>query len=152
MAHSRLQSSRRARRALAFALLALPGVSAGCSSVTAPPEPPGGGSVIVLDYDQFAAQVEPVLQQHGCDADGDCHGGGRRGTLQLSPPTAKNVRYDFDQVVLQVSPTQRDSSRILTEPLSLAAGGTPHAIKPFATTSDSGYLAIRGWIQNGVVR
>lgn len=152
VAHSRLHASRRARRALAFALFALPGVAAGCSSLTAPPEPPSGGSVIVLDYDEFVAEVEPVLQRHGCDQDGDCHGGGRRGTLQLSPPTAKNLRYDFDQISLQVSPTVRDSSRLLTEPLALAAGGTPHAIKPFATTADTDFVALRTWIQNGVVR
>lgn len=149
-------STRRARnRAIAssvLSLLALPGVIAGCSSPTAPPPPAGGGSVIVLDYDQFTATVAPVLQQHGCDAEGDCHGGGFRGTLRLSPPGAKNLRYDFDQVSLQVSPLQRDSSRILTEPLALEAGGTPHAIKPFATTADSGWQALRAWVDAGVVR
>ena len=132
------------------ASLALPGAVHGCSSPTAPPPPPGGGTRLILSYDHFAQNVSPVLIQHGCDAVGDCHGGGIRGSLQLSPPGAKDTRFDFDQVVLQVSASNPDASPILTEPLAIAAGGTPHGFKPFATTSDSGYQAIRGWIQEGV--
>ena len=59
---------------------------------------------------------------------------------------------DFDQAVLQVSATNRDQSPLLTEPLALTAGGTPHGFKPFASTADSGYIAIRGWIQSGQLR
>lgn len=122
----------------------------GCSSPTSPPPPPGGGATLTLSFDQFAATVQPVLQQHGCDAGGDCHGGGIRGSLQLSPPDAKDPQFDFDQVALQVWAAHPDQSPILTEPLAVAAGGTPHAIKPFASTGDSGYVAIRNWIQAGV--
>lgn len=103
-----------------------------------------------LSYDQFVQAVEPVVIRHGCDAEGDCHGGGIRGTLQLSPPGAKDARFDFDQVVLQVSAHAPDSSAILTEPLALAAGGTPHPFKPFASTADSDYQAIRDWVLAGV--
>lgn len=103
-----------------------------------------------LSFEVFAATVEPVLQRHGCDAGGDCHGGGIRGSLQLSPPDAKDARFDFDQVVLQVWAAHPDQSPILTEPLATDAGGTSHAVKPFASTADSGYAAIRGWILAGV--
>ena len=137
---------------LALALSVLPGVLQGCSSPTAPPDPPGGGHTLILDFDQFEQTVEPVLMAHGCDATGDCHGGGIRGSLQLSPPGAKDTRFDFDQVVLQVSATSRTSSPILTEPLAIAAGGTPHSVKPFASTSDSSYQAILAWIMAGVVQ
>lgn len=137
---------------LVITALALPGVVHGCSSPTAPPDPPNGGTRIVLSYDEFATNVSPVLEQKGCSATGDCHGGGIRGTFELSPPGAKDIQFDFDQASLQVSATNRDASPILTEPLALGAGGTPHGVKPFSTTTDSGYVAIRQWIQDGVVQ
>jgi hypothetical protein len=131
-------------------LLALPLVLSGCSQPTSPPPPPGGGATLLLSYDHFTESVEPVLTRHGCDAGGDCHGGGIRGTLELSPQGAKNLRFDFDQISLQVSATNPEQSAILTEPLALDAGGTPHAVKPFAAVSDSDYQAIRTWVLEGV--
>jgi hypothetical protein len=141
---------RRTAAPLALALSVLPGVVQGCSSPTAPPAPPGGGQTLALSYSQFELTVEPVLARHGCDAEGDCHGGGIRGSLQLSPPGAKDTRFDFDQVSLQVSAYAPSSSPILTEPLALAAGGTTHSVKPFASTSDPDYQAILAWIMAGV--
>jgi hypothetical protein len=122
----------------------------GCAAPTAPPPPPGGGIAPVLDYAAFVATVEPVLVRQGCDAGGDCHGGGIRGSLELSPAGAKDPAFDFAQVSLQVNATTIAASPILTEPLALAAGGTPHGIKPFATTSDTDYVAIKAWIDAGV--
>jgi hypothetical protein len=148
-AHHRV---RRTIASLALVLSVLPGVVQGCSSPTAPPNPPGGGQTLVLDFDQFEQTVETVLVAHGCDATGDCHGGGIRGSLELSPPGAKDARFDFDQVVLQVSASSRNTSPILTEPLALAAGGTPHSVKPFASTSDADYQAILAWIMAGVTK
>lgn len=142
-------NSRRAA-ALGVALCVLPAVIHGCSAPTAPIEPPGGGQSSHLSFEQFEANVEPVLARHGCDAGGDCHGGGIRGSLELSPAGAKNVRFDFDQVSQQISITSPDSSAILREPLALDAGGTPHPFKAFASVSDSEYLAIRAWILDGV--
>ena len=137
---------------LALALSVLPGVVQGCSSPTAPPQPPGGGQTLVLDFAQFEQTVEPLLVAHGCDATGDCHGGGIRGSLQLSPPGAKDAQFDFAQVTLQVSASARTASPILTEPLAIAAGGTPHSVKPFASTSDPDYQAILTWIMAGVAQ
>lgn len=137
---------------LMVASLALPGVLHGCSAPTAPAPPPGGGATLSLSFDAFVQSVEPVLVAQGCDAAGDCHGGGIRGSLELSPPGAKNTRFDFDQVVLQVSASAPDRSPILTEPLDLAAGGTPHPVKAFASTGDAGYDAIRSWIMAGVMQ
>jgi hypothetical protein len=136
--------------AMAPALLALSGLAAGCVSPAAPAKPPGGGTRLLLSFDAFKATVSPVLERHGCDAGGDCHGGGIRGTLQLSPAGAKDLQYDYDQVVLQVYPTRLDSSEILRRPLALDAGGTPHPYKPFASTADSDYVAVRAWIHAGV--
>ena len=142
----------RVRGPMALVLLALPAGLYACQSPTAPPSPPGGGQVLVLDFNEFQQKVEPVLTRQGCDATGDCHGGGIRGTFQLSPPGAKNVRFDFDQSSLQTTITPRDSSAILRMPLALVAGGSPHPYKPFADTSDSDYVAMRKWVQDGVVQ
>ena len=133
----------------AIALGVIPGAVQGCQTPSAPVVPPSGGHVIVLDYPTFQTRVEPVLTRQGCDATGDCHGGGIRGTLQLSPESAKDPSFDFQQVCLQVSTADRDSSPILTRPLALDAGGTPHPYKPFASTADSDYLAIKAWVDAG---
>jgi hypothetical protein len=125
---------------------------AGCLSPSAPPKPPAGGQRLVLDFPTYRDSVAPVISAHGCDADGDCHGGGIRGTLQLSPAGAKNLTYDFNQVVLQVYPTQRDSSPILLRPLANAAGGRPHPYKAFATTDDPQFRTLRAWVQAGVLQ
>ena len=86
----------------------------------------------------------------GCDAEGDCHGGGIRGTLQLSPPTAKDAHYDFAQVSLQVTANFPGQSPILTRPLALAAGGTSHSVKVFADTNDAEWRTMRAWVRAGV--
>ncbi len=138
--------------AVLIAATAIAGALHGCSAPTAPPPPPGGGVTLSLDFARFEAEVAPVLTERGCDAGGDCHGGGIRGTLQLSPVGSKDARFDFDQCVLQVSADSPEASALLTEPLALAAGGTPHAAKPFADTTDTGFQAIRAWIRAGVVR
>ncbi len=130
--------------------LVLPGALLGCASPVAPPAPPGGGTALHLDYAAFAAAIEPILVNHGCDAEGDCHGGGIRGTLQLSPPSAKNTLYDFRQVALQVLANDPDHSPILTEPLAVAFGGTAHSVKPFADTTDTEWRSMRAWVRAGV--
>jgi hypothetical protein len=132
------------------ALAALPVVHYGCSAPTSPEPPPSGGRSATLNYAVFEQKIEPIIVRQGCDAVADCHGGGIRGTLALSPPGAKDVKFDFDQVVLQVSSSAPTQSPILTEPLAVAAGGTPHSFEPFTTTSDSDYVAIRTWIMSGL--
>jgi len=153
---SRFGDRRAAFKAIALALVLTPPLSLlGCSTPTAPTPPPSGGHSLLLDYNEFAQSVEPVLMQNGCDAaaGGDCHGGGIQGTLELSPTNAKDTRFDFNQVSLQVNPIERDSSRILTKPLAISAGGVPHTGgKVFAAISDSGYQAIHQWIMHGVLQ
>jgi len=141
---------RRAALPLALLLSVAPAVVQGCQSPTAPPAPPGGGHTLPLSFVGFEANVEPVLVRQGCDAGGDCHGGGIRGTLALSPEGAKDVQFDFDQVSLQVSSASPQTSPILLKPLALSAGGTPHSYKPFASTSDPDYQAIMSWIMAAV--
>jgi hypothetical protein len=142
----------RQRMGIALALWSAVSAGAGCVSPSAPPPPVGGGQRLVLSYDAYVATVAPVIEAHGCDAGGDCHGGGIRGTLELSPAGAKDTRYDFDQVVLQVYPTMRDSSPILRRPLADSLGGLPHPYKAFTSIDDSGYVAMRAWIDAGVLQ
>jgi hypothetical protein len=149
-AHRHITSHRRARVAKLLATLAVVCPLVGCSVPTAVPPPPSGGTRLVLSYAMFATRVEPVLGAHGCDVAGDCHGGGIRGTLELSPPTAKDTLFDYDQVALQVSPAVAESSDILLRPLTMAAGGRPHPYKTFADTTDPGYQSILAWIRAGV--
>lgn len=134
------------------ALTLLPLLAAGCSSPSEPPPPPGGGMRLELSLDQFTLSVQPVLAQHGCDAGGNCHGGGIRGTFELSPPEAKDAQFDFEQACLQVNAYERDQSPLLLEPLAQSAGGGTHAVQPFASTDDPGFQAIRAWILAGEVR
>ena len=108
---------------------ALPGVLLGCAAPTSPPKPPSGGTLLHL---------------------GDCHGGGIRGTLQLSPATAIDTAYDFAQISLQVTSNFPDQSPILTRPLADSAGGTAHAVKVFADTNDTQWRTIRAWVRAGV--
>lgn len=147
-------SRRETRSGIGMALALVVGTAAasGCLSPSAPPRPVSGGQRLVLDFQAYQDSVAPVIARHGCDAGGDCHGGGIRGTLQLSPQGAKNLRYDFDQVVLQVYPTLRDSSPILTCPLAEAAGGRPHPFKPFASALDADFVTMRAWVRSGVLQ
>jgi hypothetical protein len=119
----------------------------GCSSPSEPPPPPGGGAEFVLDFDRFRDEVAPVLVEYGCHA-AQCHGGGIRGTYELSP-TGADFEFDFEQSALQVNPYDPDASPILTRPL---AGAAPHAHEPFADPSHPGYVAIREWIAAGEFR
>jgi len=146
------QSPNRFRRVAtaAVVLLAGSGIVHGCVSPTSPPPPPSGGQTLSLSYSVFVSSIEPILSRQGCDAGGDCHGGGIRGTYELSPEGAKDTKFDFDQTVLQVWAALPDSSPILTRPLALSAGGVPHPFKPFASTADTDYVAIRTWIQAAV--
>jgi hypothetical protein len=131
------------------ALAALPIVHWGCTSPSAPPSPPAGGRQAALSFTQFEQVIEPILVRHGCDAGGDCHGGGIRGTLELSPQSDKDPAFDFTQVSLQVNGYDPAASPVLTKPLAEDAGGAPHGFEPFADTQDADYQTILAWIESG---
>jgi len=133
--------------AAAFAL------SGGCAKPTTAPEPPAGGQRYVLDYAVFVASIDTIFTARGCD-DANCHGGGIRGTFELSPVGGKDVDMDYFQVSLQVDPSDPTASPILRKPLDEAAGGAVHAAQPpaFATTGDPDYQAILNWIESGEYR
>jgi hypothetical protein len=116
------------------------------------PEPPTGGQRYAMDYDVFAAEIDTILTAHGCDND-YCHGGGIRGTFQLSPSTDKDIHFDFLQVSLQVTPADPEGSPVLVKPLAESGGGIAHTADSsrygFLSTDDPHYQAILAWIEAG---
>lgn len=144
------------RRALVTFGIVLALCAAGCdeASITEP-EIPGGGQELVLDYPQFEAEVAQIFTARGCD-NLACHGGGIRGTFQLSPVSDKDTSFDFDQASLQVDPLTRDASALLLKPLAQTSGGAPHAgespTSTFASTDDPDYQTLRAWILAGELR
>ena len=143
----------RAATALTAAGLAGFALAQGCDRPsTTSPEPPGGGKTYVLDFAVFESQVDPVLTAHGCD-DLNCHGGGIRGTFELSPFDDKDVSFDFAQSRLQVNGADPAASSLLMKPLAEAVGGAAHGGgEAFASTDDTDYLALLAWIEAGEYR
>jgi len=134
--------------ALACATLGL--FLAGCdhASPTAP-APPSGGRTYVLSYNHFTTQIEPILSGQGCD-NLNCHGGGIRGTFQLSPPGDKDASYDFKQTCLQVTPADLQASPLLVKPLAEECGGATHGGGAFFfSLDDPNYIALVTWVDSG---
>ena len=149
--------ARRIQTAAVFAAVAVAGVglasAPGCDRPsTTGPEAPGGGQSFVLDYQVFATQIDSILTARGCD-NLNCHGGGIRGTFELSPADNKDVAFDFSQARLQVDGNDPPASSLLMKPLAPEAGGTAHGgASAFASTDDSDYQAMLAWIQAGEYR
>jgi hypothetical protein len=141
--------TRSVRAAAAFAMLGLV-LGPGCDRPSATsPEPPGGGESFVLNYQVFATQIDTILTARGCD-DLNCHGGGIRGTFELSPVNDKDVTFDFAQVRLQVNGIEPPMSTLLMKPLDETAGGSAHGGGSFFTsTADPDYQALLTWIEAG---
>ncbi len=106
----------------------------------------------MLDFNQFSTQVDEIFTRRGCD-NPSCHGGGIRGTFQLSPADAKDLSFDFAQASLQVDLGQREASALLLKPLAVEAGGEAHAgdsaLSTFTSVSDTDYQTILSWILAG---
>ena len=114
-------------------LVGLTALLAGCESADpTAPGPPTGGRDFVLDEMAFAMTVSPLLTARGCDTIA-CHGGGIRGTFELSPSDDKNLAFDFLQVERQVDPADPAGSSLLMKPLDPAAGGDVHGADPAIT-------------------
>lgn len=130
-------------------------LAAGCRGPVESPAPPGGDESFQLDPQTFEDSVLPVLTARGC-SNVLCHGGGPRGSFELSPPDAPNPGFDFEQVSLQVHGWEPEASPILLKPLSQDAGGVDHAgeglADGFDSTSEPDYILIRDWILAGEYR
>lgn len=139
---------------LCFCFAAALAALGGCADdPTGPQEPEAtGGETFVVDYDTFVQAISPILREEGCDAGGDCHGGGIRGTFALSPAQDPDPDFDYEQASLQVRGDSPGASPLLVKPLAPEAGGRPHAVSAFESTDDPHYQAILGWIESGVYR
>ena len=131
-------------------------VLGGCNSASpSAPTIPSGGRVYVLDAEAYGTVIAPVLTDKGCD-NLDCHGGGLRGTFQLSPAGDKDLAYDFAQTILQVTPADPAASPLLMKPLDPDAGGDVHTADSehfgFMSTADPDYQAVLDWIEAGEYR
>ena len=128
-------------------------VASGCDKASpTDPTPPGGGQAYVLDYGVFATSVDSLLSAHGCD-NATCHGGGIRGTFELSPNGNKNVQFDFEQARMQVNGHDPVASPLIMKPLAPECGGPGHAGGyTFTELDDPDYLAILAWIEAGEYR
>lgn len=137
--------------AIACAAIGLALAACDHASPTAP-APPGGGQAYVLSYDEFATNIEPILSGKGCD-NMNCHGGGIRGTFQLSAPGNKDTHYDFKQACLQVTPADLKSSPLLLKPLAQECGGAAHGGGAFFfSLDDPNYVALVTWVESGVLK
>jgi hypothetical protein len=128
-------------------------LTGGCERAsTTDPNPPSGGQTYVLDYDVFATSIDSLLSSYGCD-NMTCHGGGIRGTFELSPAGNKDVGFDFAQARLQVYGNDPVSSPLIMKPLAPECGGPGHAGGfVFTELDDPNYLAILAWIEAGEFR
>jgi hypothetical protein len=135
------------------ACAALLTVAGGCRTAsTTGPEAPGGGRDYVLNFNTFASTVDPILTARGCD-NTNCHGGGIRGTFELSPDSDKDVDLDFSQARLQVNGSDPADSPILLKPLATECGGLAHGGGSFfASPDDPDYQTILAWIEAGYYR
>ena len=140
-------------RRVACVFAALGCVVTGCDRASPnDPAPPGGGRTYVMSYDVFKSTIDPILSSQGCD-NMNCHGGGIRGTFQLSPPGDKDPGFDFNQACLQVFPPNPASSPLVMKPLAEECGGAAHGGGPyFFSLTDPNYVAILTWIENGEYR
>jgi hypothetical protein len=125
-------------------------VVSGCERASpTDPQPPSGGQRYVLDYNVFTSQIDPILTARGCD-NSSCHGGGIRGTFELSPSNDNDPQFDFSQASLQVAPTNPPQSPLVMKPLAEECGGPGHAGgAAFTSLDDPDYLAILAWIEAG---
>jgi hypothetical protein len=140
-------------RHVAYALALCGCGMTGCEHASpSDPEPPGGGRTYVMSYDVFESTINPILSAKGCD-NLNCHGGGIRGTFELSPANDKDPAFDFRQSCLQVFPPEPAESPLLTKPLAAECGGVPHTGGAFFfSLDDPDYVAILTWIENGEYR
>jgi len=144
-----LRHAARAAAAIGCAVV----VASGCERASPNDrDPPSGGREFVMSYDVFVTQIDPILSAHGCD-NLSCHGGGIRGTFELSPAGDKDVGLDYTQACLQVLPSDPVMSPLIAKPLAEECGGIPHAGgKTFYSLDDPDYLAILAWIEAGEYR
>jgi hypothetical protein len=142
---------------LVAATLAL--VGAGCGEVD-----PGEEDMIgQLDQTVFEATIQPILDSRGCSQAG-CHyrdkdnpnSGGPGGSLRIFDCTGntcspEQLLANHDSAAGMANLSNPTTSKLLTKPLALTAGGVQHLGGDiFMNTTDPDYVTVLGWIQNPI--
>lgn len=93
-----------------------------------------------------------MLSSKGCD-NLNCHGGGNGGNFALSPPAAKDAKFDYTQACTQITPADLKSSPLILKPLAEDCGGSTHGGGPFFFSfDDPDYLTLATWVNGGEYR
>ncbi len=134
-------------------------VGAGCGEVE-PGQEEGAGQ---LDQVAFAAAIQPILDTRGCSQAG-CHyrdksnpnTGGPGGSFRIfecsgAPCTPEELLANYDSAAGMANFANPTTSKLLTKPLALSAGGVQHlGGDVFLSTADADYAAVLGWIQSPI--
>lgn len=134
-------------------------VGAGCGEV----EPGDAEAVGQLDQAAFAATIQPILDARGCSQAG-CHyrdknnpnTGGPGGSLRIfdcsgNSCTSEQLLANHDSAAGMANIPNPTTSKLLTKPLALSAGGVQHLGGDiFLSTADPDYAAVLGWIQSPI--
>jgi hypothetical protein len=138
-------------------MLALLG--AGCGHV----DPGEQEAIGQLDHTVFAATIQPILDARSCSGAG-CHyrdksnpnTGGPGGSLRIydctgDSCTPEQLLANHDSAAGMANLPNPTTSKLLTKPLALSAGGVQHLGGDILlSTTDPDYATILGWIQNPV--
>lgn len=132
---------------------------AGCGEVD-----PGEEEMVgQLDQTVFEATIQPILDSRGCSQAG-CHyrdkdnpnSGGPGGSLRIFDCTGntcspEQLLANHDSAAGMANLSNPTTSKLLTKPLALAAGGVQHLGGDiFMSATDPDYVAALGWIQNPI--
>ncbi len=142
---------------LVAATLALLG--AGCGQV----EPGEEETIGQLDQSVFETTIQPILDARSCSEAG-CHyrdknnpnTGGPGGSFRIFDCSAdscspEQLLANHDSAAGMANLANPTTSKLLTKPLALAAGGVQHLGGDiFMSTADPDYAAILGWIQSPI--
>jgi len=134
-------------------------LTTGCGQV----DPGEQETIGQLDQAVFETTIQPILDARGCSQAG-CHyrdknnpnSGGPGGSLRIfdcsgSSCSAEQLLANHDSAAGMANMANPTTSKLLTKPLALSAGGVQHLGGDiFFSTADADYLAILGWIQSPI--
>jgi hypothetical protein len=134
-------------------------LGAGCGQV----DPGEEEAIGQLDHAVFQNAVQPILDARGCSQAG-CHyrdksnpnSGGPGGSLRIydcagNSCSAEELLANQDSTAGMANLANPTTSKLLTKPLALAAGGVQHLGGDiFMSAADPDYLVILGWIQSPI--
>jgi hypothetical protein len=134
-------------------------MGAGCGEV----DPGEEEAIGQLDQTAFETTIQPILDARNCSQSG-CHyrdksdpnSGGPGGSFRIfdctgDSCTAEQLLANHDSAAGMANIANPTTSKLLTKPLALSAGGIQHLGGDiFMSVADPDYVAILGWIQSPI--